>query len=179
LKRKALRKMLGDKNSPTVAQLKSLIATQSQKTIGRWVVGFAIDRILPIWQSQMPDDCRASDLLAEAKSCVEGEIKLAALMDAKRASGPVAREVSSNPIALACARAIFDLAVQSVHKPTGSIGFAWYAAAAIAYAGLGASAEEEEYDLAAEEVLRDYLAALRSVAIEGEPNPVKVDWDCD
>jgi len=35
-----------------------------------------------------------------------------------------------------------------------------------------------EYAAVAEEVCLDYTAALQAVAVEEEPNPAKLKWDC-
>ena len=39
-------------------------------------------------------------------------------------------------------------------------------------------ASEEMYAEIAEEICLDYTTALRSVAVEDEPNPAKLKWNC-
>jgi hypothetical protein len=65
-----------------------------------------------------------------------------------------------------------------VHTLTHSLGLYFYAAAAVAYDRLGIEASEEVYTEIAEEVCVDYTDALRAVAIENEPNPAKLKWNC-
>lgn len=61
---------------------------------------------------------------------------------------------------------------------THSLGLYFYAAAAIAYDRAGIDATEEVYVQIAEEVCLDYTDALRVVAVEDEPNPAKLKWNC-
>jgi len=59
-----------------------------------------------------------------------------------------------------------------------SLGLYFYIAAAIAYGCIGLEADEEEYAAIVEEVYLDYTAALRVIAIENEPSPVNLKWNC-
>jgi hypothetical protein len=43
---------------------------------------------------------------------------------------------------------------------------------------MGLEAGEEEYAEIAEEICLDYTAALRAVAVDNEPNPAKLKWNC-
>jgi len=43
---------------------------------------------------------------------------------------------------------------------------------------VGLDASEEMYAEIAEEICLDYTTALRSVAVEDEPNPAKLKWNC-
>jgi hypothetical protein len=54
----------------------------------------------------------------------------------------------------------------------------FYAAAAVAYERVGFEVSEEVYAEIAEEVCLDYTAALTAVAVENEPNPAKLKWNC-
>ena len=65
-----------------------------------------------------------------------------------------------------------------VHTLTHSLGLFFYAAAAIAYDRIGLDAADEAYTQIAEEVCLDYTGALRKVAVENEPNPAKLKWNC-
>jgi len=65
-----------------------------------------------------------------------------------------------------------------VHTLTHSLGLYFYAAAAVAYDRIGLEATEEEYVEIAEEVCNDYTNALRAIAVEDEPNPAKLKWNC-
>jgi hypothetical protein len=88
-----------------------------------------------------------------------------------------ARELDSNPIAQAAARAIGQGAAV-VHTPTHSLGLFFYAAAAVAYDRVGFDATEEGYRKIAEETCLDYTKALRAVAVEHETNLAKLKWTC-
>jgi hypothetical protein len=88
-----------------------------------------------------------------------------------------ARELDNDPVAQAAARAIGQSA-GSIHATTHSLGLFFYAAAATAYDRLGLNASETEYEAVAEDVCADYTAALRSVAVENEPNPARCKWNC-
>jgi len=59
-----------------------------------------------------------------------------------------------------------------------SLGLFFYAAAIVAYDRVGFEASEEVYAEIAEEVCLDYTYALRAVAVENEPNPAKLKWNC-
>jgi len=80
-----------------------------------------------------------------------------------------ARELDDNPIAQAAA---------CFHTPTHSLGLAFYGAAAIAYNRVGLNEKPEVYDLIAAEECARMEAALRAVAVENEPNPAKIKWNC-
>jgi len=43
---------------------------------------------------------------------------------------------------------------------------------------VGVDASEEVYVEIAEEVCLDYTDALRALAVENEPNPVTLKWNC-
>ena len=88
-----------------------------------------------------------------------------------------ARELDANPIAQAAARAVGQGSAV-VHTLTHSLGLFFYAAAAVAYDRVGLDATEDEYAGIAEEVCFDYTDALRAIAVENEPNPAKLKWNC-
>ena len=78
-----------------------------------------------------------------------------------------ARELDTNPIAQAAARAVGQGAAV-VHTLTHSLGLCFYAAAAVAYDRVGFDATDEAYAGIAEEVCLDYTNALMAVAVENE-----------
>ena len=65
-----------------------------------------------------------------------------------------------------------------MQTPTNALGFTFYGAAAAAYDQAGTEESPEIYDALAEKELAAILASLQSAAVENEPNPVKVDWNC-
>ena len=88
-----------------------------------------------------------------------------------------ARELDDDPVAQAAARAVGQGSAV-VHTLTHSLGLFFYAAAAVAYDRVGLDAADEVYSEIAEEVCLDYTAALRAIAVEAEPNPAKLKWNC-
>ena len=50
---KKLRKTLGDVNSPSCVALRDLIDTQSKNTIRKWCLGYAEDKVLPIFEKPL------------------------------------------------------------------------------------------------------------------------------
>ena len=58
------------------------------------------------------------------------------------------------------------------------LGLAFYGAAAIAYDRVGINEKPEVYDQIAAEECAKMEAALRAVAVEDEPNPAKINWNC-
>ena len=175
---KKLRKMLGDVNAPSVVALRELIDTQSKDTIRKWCLGYAEDRILPIFEKHCPGDGRPRNAVKATHEYLDGKVKFPAvknviLNDCHQA----ARELDDNPIAQAAARAVGQGSAV-VHTLTHSLGLFFYAAAAIAYDRVGIEATEEEYAEIAEEVCLEYTDALRAVAVADEPNPAKLKWNC-
>ena len=55
---KKLRKTLGDVNAPSVIALRNLIDTQNKDTIRAWCLGYAENKILPIFEKHCPGDER-------------------------------------------------------------------------------------------------------------------------
>ncbi|WP_243166211.1 hypothetical protein [Acetobacterium fimetarium] len=55
---------------------------------------------------------------------------------------------------------------------------AFYGALAVAYDQLGTAANWEEIEQCAAEECGRIEAALRMMAVENEPNPAKINWNC-
>jgi len=174
---KKLRKTLGDINMPSVIALKDLIDTQSKDTIRKWCLGYATDKLLPIFEKHCPDDNRPRNAVNAAHDYIDGKVKFPVVRNIiLNECHQAARELDSNPIAQAAARAVGQGSAV-VHTLTHSLGLFFYAAAAVAYDRAGFEAEED-YTKIAEEVCLDYTAALRAIAVEDEPNPAKLKWNC-
>jgi len=172
------RKMLGDVNAPSAVALRELIDTQSKETIQRWCLDYAETRILPIFEKHCPGDGRPRSAVDAAHAYLEGKVKFPAVKNLiLNECHAAARELDANPTAQAAARAVGQGSAV-VHTLTHSLGLFFYAAAAVAYDRAGLAASEEEYAQIAEGVCLDYTAALRAVAVEGEPNPAKIKWNC-
>ena len=175
---KKLRKMLGDVNAPSAVALRELIDTQSKDTIRKWCLDYAEAKILPIFEKHCSGDGRPRSAVNAAHDYLDGKVKFPAVKNIIQSECPqTARELNDNPIAQAAARAVGQGSAV-VHTLTHSLGLFFYAAAAVAYDRIGIEASEEEYAEIAEEVCLDYTDALRAVAVENEPNPAKLKWNC-
>ena len=172
------RKMLGKADSPYIVSLMRLIETQSKATIATWCMDYAQSYLLPIFEKHCPGDTRPQMALDAARRWFNGQAKLPEVKQLilNECHG-AARELENNPAAQAAARAIGQ-ASACFHTPTHSLGLAFYGAAAIAYDRVGTAQKAEVYEqIAAEECAKMELA-LRAIAVENEPNPVKINWGC-
>ena len=175
---KKLRKMLGDVNAPSAVALRELIDTQSKDTIRKWCLDYAEIKILPIFEKHCPNDDRPRSAVNAAHEYLDGKVKFPVVKNIiLNECHQAARELDGNPIAQAAARAVGQGSAV-VHTLTHSLGLFFYAAAAVAYDRIGIEATEEEYAEIAEEVCLDYTDALRAVAVENEPKPAKINWNC-
>jgi hypothetical protein len=171
-----LRKTFGDTTSPSTVALMRLIETQSKATVANWALDYGERKVLPLFAQRCPGDGRPAHAIAAARRWLDGEVKLPYV---KRIilgeCHATARELDGDPVAQAAARAVGQ-AAGSVHAVPHSLGLLFYAAAAVGYDRLGFAATPEEYAAVAEEVCADYTAALRAVAVDGEPNPARCTW---
>ena len=175
---KKLRKTLGDVNAPSAVALRKLIDTQSKDTIRKWCLEYAEVKILPIFEKHCPGDNRPQQAVAAAREYFDGKVKFPVVKDIiLNQCHQAARELDANPVAQAAARAVGQGSAV-VHTLTHSLGLYFYAAAAVAYDRVGLNASEEVYAEIAEEVCLDYTNALRAIAVENEPNPAKLKWNC-
>lgn len=173
-----LRKMLGKADSPYIVSLMGLIETQSKATIASWCLDYTEEHILPIFEKECPSDGRPRMALDASRRWFEGtaklpEVKKIILNECHAA----ARELDDNPVAQAAARACGQAAA-CFHTPAHSLGLAFYGSAAIAYDRVGLGEKPEVYDKIAAEECAKMEAALRAVAVENEPNPAKINWNC-
>ena len=172
------RKMLSDINTPYLQSLMRLIETQSKITLAHWSIDYARVKMLSIYEKAYPGDERPKNALDAAEEWLAGKVKLPyvkniILNDCHAA----AREAESSPAAQAAARTCGQAAA-TIHAPTHSLGLALYGALAVAYDKLGADADWDALvDVAAGECAQ-MEAALRAVAVENEPNPAKINWNC-
>jgi len=172
------RKTLGDVNAPSVVALRNLIDTQSKDTIRKWCLGYAENKILPIFEKHCPSDDRPRNAVNAAHDYLDDKVKFPIVKDViLNQCHAAARELDANPTAQAAARAVGQGSAV-VHTLTHSLGLYFYAAAAVAYDRVGIDAAEDEYANIAQEVCLDYTDALRAVAVENEPNPAKLKWNC-
>ncbi len=80
-------------------------------------------------------------------------------------------------MAQAAARAIGQSA-STIHSARHCIGLAFYGALAVAYDQLGTAASWDEIEQCAAAECGRIQAALRSMAVEHETNPAKINWNC-
>ena len=171
-----LRKLLGDIGSPECISLMELISSQSRKTIEKWAVEYAAEKCLPVFEGECPGECIMRDTVEKCRAYFAGAIKLndikPFLAEARRYASGV-----KGDIAQAAARAV-STACAAVQTPTNAFGFAMYAAAAAAYSALGLDRDIAEYERFAAAEMRSALESLRQVAVENEPDPVNIKWNC-
>ena len=173
-----LRKMLGAADSPYILSLMHLIDTQSKATIAKWCMDYCEEHILPIFEKHCPGDNRPRMAIDASRDWFAGKKKLPEVRNIiLNECHAVARELDDNPAAQAAARACGQ-ASACFHTPTHSLGLAFYGAAAIAYDRVGINEKPEVYDLIAAEECAKMEAALLAVAVEDEPNPAKLKWNC-
>jgi len=99
---KKLRKMLGDVNSPSAVALRELIDTQSKETIRKWCLGYAEDKILPIFERHCPGDYRPRNAVNTAQDYIDGKVKFPVVKNLiLNECHAAARELDSNPTAQA------------------------------------------------------------------------------
>jgi hypothetical protein len=170
--------MLGDVNSPSNVELRNLIDTQSKDTIRKWCLNYAEKKILPIFEKYCPSDERPRNAIKAAHEYLDGKVKFPVVKNIiLNECHAAARELENNPVAQAAARAVGQGSAV-VHTLTHSLGLFFYAAAAVAYDRVGIEAAADVYAKIAEKICLDYTNALRSVAVENEPNPAKLKWNC-
>jgi hypothetical protein len=175
---KTKRKTLGNPFAPSVTALRALIDTQSKDTIRAWCLAYAEDRLLPFFETLCPGDARPRRALCAARDYLAGKTTFTAVKQIiLNECHAAARELAGHPAAQAAARAIGQGA-SVVHTPTHALGLYFYTSAAFAYHRLGLDASDAAYEQVAEEICAEYTDALRSIALENEPNPVKIKWNC-
>jgi hypothetical protein len=175
---KKLQKTLGDVNAPSTVALMRLIETQSKATVANWTLDYAERVVLPLFVKHCLNDARPARAITAAREWLDGKVKLPYVKNIiLNECHAAARELDGNPVARAADRAIGQSA-GGIHAAPYSLGLLFYAAVAVAYDRLGLDANEAEYAAIAEEVYADYTDALRSVAVENEPNPAVCKRHC-
>lgn len=171
------RKMLSDLNAPYIQSLMKLIVTQSKETLAVWVLDYSETNLLPLWSKDYPDDLRPQNAINAAREWLSGNIKLPQAKSAILECHASAREADLNPVAQAAARAIGQCA-STIHSAQHCIGLAFYGALALSYDKLGVKAPWAQIEKCAGEECQRMEDALRAIAVENEPNPAKIDWNC-
>ncbi|MDR2713652.1 MAG: hypothetical protein LBB91_11130 [Clostridiales bacterium] len=175
---KKYRKMLSDINAPYLQSLMRLIESQSKTTLVNWALDYTEAHILPVYKKHCPEDNRPHHALEAARDWLAGKVKLPYVKNIiLNECHAAARELDTNPTAQAAARTCGQAAA-TIHTPTHSLGLALYGALAIAYDKLGIDGEWNSLVNVAAEECAKMEAALRAVAVENEPNPAKINWNC-
>lgn len=175
---KKLRKMLGAADSPYILSLMRVLDTQSKATIAKWCMDYCEEHILPIFEKHCPGDDRPRMAINASRDWFEGKKKLPEVKHIiLNECHAAARELDNNPAAQAAARACGQAAA-CFHTPTHSLGLAFYGTAAIAYDRVGLEDKPDVYNQIAAEECAKMEEALRVVAVENEPNPAKLKWNC-
>lgn len=175
---KKYRKMLSDINAPYLQSLMRLIETQSKITLANWAIDYAEAHMLPIYEKHCPGDNRPHQALEAARDWLAGKVKLPYVKNIiLNECHAAARELDNNPTAQAVARTCGQAAA-TIHASTHSLGLALYGALAIAYDKLGIDADWDALVNVAAVECAKMEAALLAVAIENEPNPAKINWNC-
>lgn len=171
------RKMLADINAPYLRSLMRIMETQSKVTIANWCIAYADTHILPLWQGSFPEDNRPAAALDAARDYLAGRMTLPEAKKHITECRKAAREAEGSLIPQGAARAI-DTAASAIHNSAGALGIALYGSLTMAYKQVGIAVPWETLEpLAATECQR-MEAALRAIAVENEPNPVKIKWNC-
>jgi len=175
---KKYRKMLSDINAPYLQSLMKSIETQNKETLANWGIDYTYNNILPIYEKEYPGDERPKRALDAAKEWLAGKVKFPYVKNIiNNECHAAAREAENTPAALAAARTCGQAAA-IIHTPTHSLGLALYGALAIAYDKLGIDADWDALVETAAIECAKMEAALRSVSVENEPNPAKINWNC-
>ena len=169
--------MLSNWQARPIEGLMRLIETQSKETLANWAADYAEAHLLPIYTKQYPQDERPQLALDFARKWLQKEVKLPEAKKYILGCHNAAAEAVANPAVQAAARAIGQ-AASSIHSAMHSLGLALYGGLAVAYDQLGMDKPWAEHEAFALKECEKMLAALQAVAIENEPNPVKVKWFC-
>jgi hypothetical protein len=154
-----------------------LIETQSKTTLANWAISYAESVFVPLYKKTYPADARPERALEAARGFLAGKVKLPYVKDIILNQAHAAAREAKNPVAQGAARAIGQAAA-CIHTPTHSLGLALYGALAVAYDKVGAAEAWEVIEKTAAEEVAKMQAALCAAAVENEPNPAKLNWNC-
>ncbi|MDR2486469.1 MAG: hypothetical protein LBD12_00745 [Clostridiales Family XIII bacterium] len=147
---------------------------QSKKTLTRWSLRYAAERLLPIYEKEFPGDTRLRESMEAAFRWFVGEIKLPAAKRVILEAHAAAREAEGHDAAQAAARAIAQ-AASTIHAATHCIGIVYYGTAAVAYDEVGG--ESLFYADIYERECARMAEMLRSMRVEDEENPAELNWN--
>lgn len=107
------------------------LSEEDRRLVAVWAADCA-ERVLPLFESEAPDDDRARDAIARTRAFARGELGAAEEIRRRFVAGRAAKAVSS-PAAVAAARAAAQ-AAGVAHMGAHALGAAAYAATAAALA---------------------------------------------
>jgi len=142
------------------------LSEADRRTVAGWAADCA-ERVLPLFETEAPDDERPRDAIARARAFSRGELRAADEIRRRFVAGRAANAVSS-PAAVAAARAAAQ-ASGVAHMGAHALGAAAYAAKA---AGLALPDRPDALDEEVRRQLRgmgaDTRAALRRLPLLGQ-----------
>jgi len=131
--------------------------------------------ILPIYENAYPMDTRPRDALTNAVGWLEGRVKFVEAKQSNYDAHAAATQAQGN-VAAACAARAAAHAALTIHVCAHCLGIVFYGTAALAYTQAGLDATPEVYDEIASKECKRMEDALRSIAVENESDPAKIDW---
>jgi len=174
---KKYRKMLTDWDAPYIQSIVAIVETQSKQTLANWCIDYAHEKLLPIYEAEYPGDFRTHNAIDAAREWLAGNIKLPQAKKIILECHAAAREADGTPAAQAAARAIGQCS-STIHSAGHCVGLPLYGSLAVAYGLAGSEAGWDLLEQFAIEECGRMEAALRTVAVENEPNPAKLTWKC-
>ena len=171
-----LQKTIGNFDCPEIRSLAQLAETQSKRTLCFWSIDYAEAHLLPVFEREFPDDRRPREALANARGWLEGRVTFVDAKDTNNGAHNAATAAEGHPAVQAAARAIAHASL-TIHVSAHCMGIAFYGAAALAYDQLGLNATEQDYLLIAQQAWLEMEDALRTIAVENESNPARLNWD--
>ncbi|WP_309491607.1 putative immunity protein [Microbacterium sp. Se5.02b] len=136
-----------------------------RRTVAAWAADCA-ERVLPLFESEAPDDGRARDAIARARAFARGELSAAGEIRRRFVAGRAARSATSRAGAAAARSAAQAAGV--AHMGAHALGAAAYAAVAVELAHpQDASARRNEGAWQLEALPPDAAAALRRLPLVG------------
>lgn len=165
------RKILTDYNVSYIADIVSIVQTQSKITLANWAIDYSEDVILRIWQKYYPCDSRPNEAITAARRWLTGEVILPYVKGKILDCHAAAREVAHNHVAFISARAIAQCA-STIHSARHCMGLVMYGSLAIAYDKLGYDASKAKIDEYIKDECIRMKDALVRVSVDNEKNPI-------
>ncbi|MFB7882730.1 putative immunity protein [Microbacterium sp. NPDC056057] len=149
----------------TLCEIAGMLSPQSlseddRRRVAAWAAGCA-ERVLPLFESEAPDDDRPRDAIARARGFAAGQLSAADEIRQRFIAGRAAKSAVS-PAGAAAARAAAQ-AAGVAHMGAHALGAAAYAARAVRLSAGDPNAVNEELEWQIACMSSDAAAALRSL----------------